>query len=41
MRSSSLWVQCADVEAAKRLTSYLRSVKAEVLAEVELGVGLG
>ncbi len=41
VRSSSIWVQCADPEAAKRLTSYLRSVKAEVLAEAELGAGLG
>ncbi|GJE57395.1 hypothetical protein FV217_21425 [Methylobacterium sp. WL9] len=38
---ASLWVQCADPEAAKRLTSYLQSVRAEVLAEAELGVGLG
>lgn len=39
--SATLWVQCADPEAAKRLTSYLQSVKAEVVAEAALGVGLG
>lgn len=40
VQSSSFWVQCADTEAALRLTSYLQSVKAEVLAEAELGVRL-
>ncbi|TXN20778.1 hypothetical protein FV217_16750 [Methylobacterium sp. WL9] len=39
--SATLWIQCADPEAAKRLTSYLQSVKAEVVAEAALGVGLG
>lgn len=37
VRSATLWVQCADPEAAQRLTSYLQSVKAEVLAEAAWG----
>ena len=41
VRSASLWVQCEDPGVAQRLTSYLQSVKAEVVAEAEQGIGLG
>ncbi|GEP11241.1 hypothetical protein MMMDOFMJ_3051 [Methylobacterium gnaphalii] len=41
VRSASLWVLCEDPGVAQRLTSYLQSVKAEVVAEAEAGVRLG
>lgn len=34
VRSASFWVSCAQSDAAARLTTYLRAVQTEIIAEL-------